>query len=468
VGTHDFEAVPRRAWAVLAAVSVCSVMNPLSQSILNIAFPNLLRAFPDTSRATMSWVISIYAITSAATLVVGGVIADRFGRKRMLLIGCVGFNLASIGCGLAPNVSVLLSARVVQAIFGSLLTPAGAALVLNAFPASRRGTAISAWAASGSVATAVGPTLGALLVDQFGWKWSFWINVPFGIIGLLTVPRLVKEMPKTDAKVPDLVSVPIIMLSVSGIILGISQSARWGWADRRTIGSISIGVVLGGYLIFRSSRHSRPLLDLGLFRYRSLRIANISSLTFGTAFFALFFGFPQFTQKIWGYDVRHAGLLFLPIPIAGMILNGPAGKFAEVRGYRVVMITGGVLQFLGGVVMITSIHGHRSPGMWLVALTLVGLGSSLTWPAIFGNNVMGVPTSQFASVTSINQTAQRVATAAGTAVAVSLIGESTTPGSVGTFNRLFVLVAIGGLMAVAIGAAMAGAPSREREAAVTT
>src|SRR5687767_5943737 len=142
---------------ILAVVSICSVLNPLSQSILNLAFPSLQAAFSESSAATLSWVVSLYAIVSAATLIVGGVIGDRIGHKRVLLIGTAGYSIASIACGFAPNVAVLLVARSVQALSSALMTPAGAALVLREFPPNRRGTAIAAWAAAGSVATAVGP-----------------------------------------------------------------------------------------------------------------------------------------------------------------------------------------------------------------------------------------------------------------------------------------------------------------------
>src|SRR5438552_14993639 len=208
--SYAVEQIPRRTWMILAVVSICSVLNPLSQSILNLAFPSLQKAFSDSSAATLSWVLSLYAIVSAATLIVGGVIGDRVGHKRILLIGTGGYVIASIVCGLAPNVAVLLTARAGQALSSALITPAGAAMVLREFPPSRRGTAIAAWAAAGSVATAIGPTLGALLVDVGGWQWAFWISVPFGLIGLALVPRLVSEIPREDVELPELVSVALI------------------------------------------------------------------------------------------------------------------------------------------------------------------------------------------------------------------------------------------------------------------
>jgi MFS family permease len=176
---------------------------------------------------------------------------------------------------------------------------------------------------------------------------------------------------------------------------------------------------------------------------------------FGTSFFALFFAFPRFTQDVWGYDVRAAGLLFLPIPIAGMFLNGIAGRFADTRGHRRVMVAGGFCQFVGGVVFVIGITESRNVLLWLVGLGFVGLGSSLIWPAIFGNAVIGVPPHRFGAAMSINQTLQRVATAGGAALQISLIGEVSGP-HVGNYERIFVLTAIGGILAMVIGLFMSG------------
>lgn len=455
-GLPAFDVIPRRAWLVLAFVSMASVQNPLSQSILNIAFPKLLEAFPDVSAATMSWVVSAYAITAAATLIVGGVFVERYGAKRMIVFGSIGFCVASIVCGFANNIAMLIISRIVQALFGSLLTPAGAALVISEFPPSRRATAIAGWAASGSVATAIGPTLGALLIDAGGWRWTFWVSPFFAAIGLIALPRLVEELPVERKPFPDLLSIPLVMVFASGVVLGISQSGRWGWSDWKTVGSIVAGLVFGVLLLWRSSRNARPLLDLSLMRFRSLRLANIASLTFGASFFALFFGFPRFTQEVWKFDIRAAGLLFLPIPVAGMFLNGYAGRYADLRGYRAVMVLGGVLQVAGAIFLLLFVGGERNVPVWIAGLTLVGLGGALSWPAIFGNTVRDVPREALAAATSINQTAQRMATAMGTAIATAVIGEQVVAGQVGTFSRVFWVCLLGGALGVVIGLRMDG------------
>ena len=362
-------------------------------------------------------------------------------------------------CVDSPNVAVLLTARAGQALSSALITPAGAALVLHEFPASRRGTAIAAWAAAGSVATAIGPTLGALLVDVGGWEWAFWISVPFGLIGLALVPRLVTEMPSQDVELPDLVSVPLIIASVSGVILGVSQSGRWGWSDPRTISSIVGGLLVGLYVIVRSAHHPRPLIDLTMFRFRSFRIANFSSLVFGTTFFGVVFRVTALHAGRLGLWRSRPGLLFLPIPIAGALLNGSAGRFADIHGQRRVMLAGGFFQFVGGVVFVVGITEEPNVLLWLVGLGFVGLGSSLIWPAIFGNAVIGMPPPRFGAAMSINQTLQRMATAGGAALQISLIGEQTGP-PVGNYERIFWLTVIGGILAMAIGMFMSGVRER--------
>jgi predicted MFS family arabinose efflux permease len=239
----------------------------------------------------------------------------------------------------------------------------------------------------------------------------------------------------------------------------VSQSGRWGWADSRTITSIVAGVAVGVYVALRSRRHPRPLLDLSLFRFRSFRIANISSLVFGSTFFALFFAYPRFTQDVWGYDVRAAGLLFLPIPVAGILLNGSAGRFADINGPRRVMIAGCLAQVIGGLVFVFAMTESRNLLVWFIGFGFIGIGSGLSWPAVFTNTVMGVPPQRFGAATSINQTAQRMATAGGAAIQVSLIGEVSGPG-VGNYDRIFALTVIGGLIGVVIGLFMSGVGER--------
>ena len=340
-----------------------------------------------------------------------------------------------------------------------MLAPASAALVMHEFPPHRRSTAIAAWAAAGSVATLIGPTLGAFLVDGWGWQWAFWLNVPFGVLGLVLIPMIVKEMPRAQVVVPDLWSIPLIMASVSGLVLGISRSSAWGWGSARTIGSICSGLVLGLLVVWRSKTTTRPLLDLDLFRYRSFGIANISSVVYGSTFFVIFFGLPRFTQEVWHYPIRQAGLLFLPIAVCGAFLNPYAGRLTDRYGPRLSMVLGGLIQAVGGGVLWLAVGTERNLVVWFVGMGLIGIGSGFTWPAVFGSTVIGVPPSDYAAVTSINQTSQRIGTAFGSALSALLIGEAVQS-QVGTFWRIFACALVSGLAATVIGLNMAGRRSK--------
>lgn len=441
------DAVPKRAWWVLVVVSLCSSGNPLSQSILNVAFPRLLEAFPTTPAATLSWVISGFSIASAAMLIVGAVMAARFGAKRVLVCGSLASSLTLLVCGFAPNAETLIAARVVHGVFSATLIPTSATLVLREFPQKRSGTAIAAWSGAGFVATAIGPTVGALLVDAWGWRWVFWANVPLGVLGVLLVLMLVPETESRYQRFPDLWSIPLVMIATSGVILAISQSSRWGYGDRKTLASLAIGVAFGLLLAWRSVRHPRPLFDLALFRHRSARVANLTTLIYGTPFFSLFFAFPRFSQEVWHYGLRTAGLLFLPIPIIGAVLAAPVGRFGDAHGYRLIMLVGGIAQVIGGLLAVFTLGDEPNALLFLVVLSLMGFAGSLTWPSIFGSTVRDVPVESIGAATSVNQIVQRIATASGVALAAALIGERSGSG-VGRYERVFVLVAIGGVLGI--------------------
>jgi EmrB/QacA subfamily drug resistance transporter len=453
----DSTVVSRRAWIVLFVVSIATFQSVMSLSIMNVAMPDLQRSFPDVAFSTLSWVIGIYAIAAAATLVLAGALGDRIGRKKVLLAGVVGFGVASVACALAPNVGVLLGGRVVQAVSSALITPTSAALIVREFPPGKRSTAVGMWSATGSVAAAVGPSLGAWLVDWGSWRWAFWLNLPGTVLGVVFGAIVLRESRDPDAgDLPDVVGALLLMLGVSGVVLGVTQSSTWGWGDARVPAILGAGVALLAGLVLRCAHHPRPVLDLSLFRVRSFTVANLSALLFGMGFFSMFFGFIQFLTKGWGYSTLDAGLLLTPVPAVGAVLSAPAGSAADRYGPRPVMMTGGALYAAGALWLWW--RAGSTPELatvWFPALVLMGAGAALAWPALFGSVVADIDPERYGVATGINQTLQRVSTALGTAIAVVLIAGHTGPG-LGTFWRVFALSALGGLAGVVLGASMHG------------
>lgn len=444
--------IPRRAWLAFVAVGACSFQNSLSLSITNVAFPSLRNDFPDIRQSTLSWVLNLYTIVGAATLIVAGVLVDRLGRKRMLVTGTAVFGVASLACAAAPTVGVLLAGRVLQAVGAALVTPASVALIVRAFPDEHRATAVAGWAAVGSVAASVGPSLGGVLVDAGGWRWAFLANLPGGILGLVLATRVVEESRDPEARpMPDLVGVLMIVVSVTLVVGGLVQSRAWGWDDRRVPTAVAIGVVLALVLVGRSLRHPVPILDTALFRHRSFALANVATMCFGIGFFAVFFGYVLFLTDVWHRSSRDAGLLMTPLAICGAVLAPLAGRMVRRRGPGLPLFAGGLLVAAGALWLLVAAGAEPHVySVWLPALTLVGSGAGMVWPSIFAGLVTDIERERYAVATGINQTLQRIATALGVAFAVMLLGTTKGTKGVGHFPRLFVLSAVCGLATAAL------------------
>jgi EmrB/QacA subfamily drug resistance transporter len=449
----------RRAWLVFAVVSMCTVQSSLSLSIMNVAFPTLEASFPDVPRSSLQWIVTGYTVVAAGLLVIAGVVSDRFGRKRVMLAGATTFGVASTACALAPSFELLLAARCVQAVGAALVTPAGAALVIRAFPDEKRSTAVGLWAATGSVAAALGPSVGGVLVDSGGWRWAFWINVPLSLLGVVLGHRVLVESREHEAvAIPDPLGAVMIVVSVSALVLGISQSGPWGWESATVWTLVVLGIGGLAAIVRRSRRVEHPILDMSLFEYETFRWANVASLVFGIGFFSMFFGYVLFLTEVWDERTRTAGLLLTPIPAMGAILSPFAGRFADRRGERRPMVAGAALFSAGGLWL--ALFAENEPnyrGVWFPAVLLLGIGSGIAWPMVFGSVMVGIPTDRYAAATGVNQTMQRIAGAVGVAIAVALIDGGGTP-DVDVYRRLFLLTAISGLLSIGIGTRLRSIP----------
>jgi EmrB/QacA subfamily drug resistance transporter len=446
------ETLSPRALRVLLLSSLCSFQASLNLSIMNVAFPDLQKAFPDVSRAHLSWVINTYTIVAAAVLVPLGIVADRVGRKRVTLAGLATFTTGSVLGALAPSVPVLIVARTLQALGASATAPASVALMLDEVPMSRRTFAVAVWSGIGSAAAAAGPSLGAVLIDAGGWRWAFWTTAPIGLLCLALGARIFRESKAATApEIPDVASAAFLMIGVAALTLGVIQSRSWGWTSGRTLGAVAVAVVLLGGLFVRSGRVRNPLVNLELFRFGSFRQAAAGTVFFGIGFFALFFGSFQFLTFVWGYSITEAGLLFLLVPSAIAVMSPVAARLTDRFGHGAMLTTAGVL-FMGGASFLATSLGDRPDlTVWFVGLGIIGLAGSLAWPAIFGLVVLGIPPYLFAVATGVNQTFQRVATVLGVALTITLTDSWRAGDGVGVYARMWWLMVGAGGAAVLVG-----------------
>jgi len=395
----------------------------LDATIVNIAFPDISASFAGSGRAELSWVLDGYFVVIAALLVPAGGLADRFGHKRIFLLGIAGFTLASLLCAIAPSLELLITFRVLQGIGAALIAPTSLALVLDAFPAERRAAGVGLWGAAAAAAAAVGPTLGGALVELSDWRLVFLVNLPIGATILLFGSRRLRERAKLDTHLPDLPGALMLALGLALVTLAIVEGNEWGWTAASTLGCFTAAAALLGGVVWRSTRHPRPIVDPALFAHRSFRIGNLGTLLFAAAFFSLILGNVVFLTSIWGYSVLQAGAATLPGPALSTVFAGPAGRLADRFGHRAVIVPG-TLIFAAGTMVLRSAGAEPDwLGLWLPGACLTGIGIGLAFPTLGSAAVRDVPADSFATASAVNAAFRQVGAVLGTAILVAIVGD---------------------------------------------
>ena len=341
-GLNDGMYEHSRRTLTIASLAVLATF--LDTTILYVAFPDITATFSGTSASELSWVLNAYTIVFAAMLIPAGKLADRVGHRKVFLAGSTVFTVASMACGLAPTAELLIVFRIVQAVGAAALIPSSLALVMHAFAHDQLPRAVAIWGAAGAVAGALGPTLGAAIVEGLGWRWAFFINLPVGIYTVIAGRRNLHESSDPETQVP---------------------SARGRHPHRRCRRAA----------VLRPGRHRgvrvaqrpdprRPRRRPGRARRVRRSISGtprrrhststcsasptsggrtVAMLVFGTAFAALFFGSILFLTEVWGWSVLQAGFGVAPGPVVVGLVAPQAGKLAGTIGQRPILITGGVL-----------------------------------------------------------------------------------------------------------------------------
>src|SRR5580765_668844 len=435
-------------WAVLAVASLAAFMVFLDTQVLFVAFDDIRASFPAVSFATMSWTLSAYTIALAAALVPSGRMADRFGRRRVFLIGLVAFTLASVLCAFAPSASLLVAFRVIQALGAAALVSASLAVVLSVFPPARVPVAVAVWGAIAALAAAVGPTAGALLVQAWDWRAVFLANVPVGAGALILGLRLLPESREaTRDRFPDPVGILLLAGSLTLLALGIVQSDQWAWLSVRTMGVLAAGVVVVGWFVRRSLAVPHPALDLQIFARPSVRWANIATAAFTIGFTAMFFAMIQFTIGVWHYGVVRAGLAMMPGPVVVMVLAPLLGRVAARFGQRTLLVPGGLVYAAAGVWLLTSAGSQPSYATELLPAGLVaGLGVSMVIPHLTSAAVQGLPPDEFGAGAAVNQAIRQLGATFGVALTVALLGTVTPLDAVSHFQRIWWMLLICGVL----------------------
>ena len=455
------ETVERHAKRTLAIAGLAVLVTFLDTTVLFVAFPDISQTFASAGPASLSWVLNAYTIAFAALLVPAGKLADRVGHKRVFLIGSAVFTIASAACALAPTVEVLIAFRVAQAVGAAALIPASLALVLRAFPAERVPVAVAIWGAMGAVAGAVGPTIGATLVEAASWRWVFLINVPAGLLTVIAGRRMLRESSDPGTRVPALAGVVLIAGAASLASLAVVHSDTWGWLDGRTVAAGGAGLVLLVGFVLYQRRTSAPALDLSLFSDRNFTWANAATFAFGIAFTAMFFGSFLLLTELWGYSVLRAGLGVSPGPLLVGLLAPRFGRLAGRIGQRPLLMAGGLFFAAGGLWRWTQV-GLEPAYLrdYLPGQLLTGLGVALVFPQLSSAIAQSLPANRLGVGGAVNQAIRQFGGTLGVALTIAFLASATSPvAALSAFDRVAALVTAGGIATTVL-----SAPLRTRRA----
>jgi len=448
---------------VLGVASLAAFMVFLDAQVLFVAFDDIRSSFPSVSFTTMSWTLSAYTIALAAALVPSGRMADRFGRRRVFLVGLVAFTLASVLCAFAPTAGLLVVFRVVQALGAAALVPASLALVLSVFPPARVPVAVAVWGAIAALAAAIGPTVGALLVQGWDWRAVFLANVPVGAIALVLGIRVLPESREArQAPFPDPFGIVLLAGALTLLALGIVQSDQWGWVSARTAGALVGGLLVLAVFVRRTLSAPHPALDLMIFARPSVRWANIATAAFTIGFTAMFFGLIQFMLVVWHYSVVRAGVAMMPGPVVVMVLAPLFGRVAARYGQRALLLPGGLVYAASGALLLTRLGEDPAyASQVLPASLLAGLGVALVIPQLTSAAVQGLPPDEFAAGAAVNQAIRQLGATFGVALTVALLGTLTPTTTADDFLGVWGMLTVCGVLT---SAAALPLPRRHRAA----
>lgn len=427
IGRTGVERVDRRAWIALVIAASTSLVVGLGVTAVNIAFPAIERDFAGTSRSTLAWGLTGYSITLASLVVVGGRLADRLGRRRIYLVGVGVFSLASVALALSPNAWVFVAARIAQGVGAAFSSPASLAMVLPLFPLSRRVTAIATWTAVGTLGSAIGPSLAAVVTQQLSWRWIFVFPLVLCVAAMLAAPSQLPEgrPDRPEGGRVDATGVVVGTAAIALLAYAIIEGPELGWTSAAVAGSAAAALVLGPLFIRRSLRHPAPLLNPRLFAVRTVWSANLAIVMLSAAGLSVWLVHPLFLVQHWHYSLLRTGLAITPAPIASALVGLVSSRVAERIGVRRVIAIGSLVPLLGTGLLVVSLTGEPSyvrdflPGALLFAVGFGLIQSPLTAAAL-----RGVRTADLGQAHAAFSSVRQLGGGLGIAVIIALLGDA--------------------------------------------
>lgn len=414
--------------ALLATVAA-SGMASLDATVVNVALPHIGLDF-DASVSMLQWVLTGYLLALASLILLAGALGDRFGRRKVFVIGTVWFAAASLLCGAAPSIEILITARILQGVGGALLTPGSLAILQVSFRQSDRAAAVGAWSGLGGIAGAIGPFVGGGLVDGPGWRWAFLINVPIAVTCIVCTYSAVPETRDPHAaRGLDFIGAALAVVGLAASTWALTEAGARGWLDTAVLGATAVSITTLMAFGWRMLLAHDPLVPPALFRSRTFTVVNLATVLLYGALGVSFFLVAYELQVAAGWSALQAGVALLPVTVLMLVFSAASGSLAQMIGPRLQLTVGPLLAGAGLLLLARIGPGASWASDVLPGAVVFGLGL-VTFVAPLTATVMAASDPDHVSVASgVNNALARAASLAALALIPGISGLSKAIGA---------------------------------------
>ncbi|MGI9184828.1 MAG: MFS transporter [Solirubrobacteraceae bacterium] len=420
----------RRRLLILGICSMSLLIVGLDSTIVNVALPSISHSL-HAGYSGLQWTIDAYTLVLAALLMLGGSTADRIGRRRVFQLGLALFSVGSLLCALAPTLGLLIAARVLQAIGGSMLNPVAMSIIRNVFEDPReRAQAIGVWGGVIGISLALGPVVGGALVDSVGWPAVFLVNVPIGLAAIALTALYVPESRAAHARRLDPAGQVLVIVGLATLTYAIIEGPSHGWLSAETLIEFAVAILAFGLLVVHELRREQPLIEVRFFSSAPFSGASMIAICAFAALGGFLFLNTLYLQNVRGLSPFDAGLYLLPMAAVTLVVAPLSGRLVGSRGSRLPLVVGS-FALMASAVLLTGLSRGTPVAQLLGSYFLFGLGFGLMNPPITNTAVSGMPPSQAGVAAAVASTSRQVGQTLGVAVLGAVAGATATAGGLG-------------------------------------